>query len=76
MSAPEIVAMVAGLIAVLSAILGGLVWLVRAQISMQREFKPNGGSSFRDGLNRIQDDVRDIRNKVDDHIEWHLNDRK
>jgi hypothetical protein len=36
--------------------------------------KPNGGSSTKDQLNRIESDVREVRNKVDDHITWHLND--
>jgi len=58
----------------LSALLAGIIWLIRAQVAMQREFKPNGGSSTRDSLNRIEKDVREIRGKIDDHIEWHLND--
>jgi len=39
---------------------------------MQREFKPNGGSSVRDTLNEIRTDVREVRGKVDDHIQWHM----
>jgi hypothetical protein len=42
---------------------------------MQREFRPNGGSSTRDSLNRIEKDVREIRGKVDDHIEWHMDQK-
>jgi hypothetical protein len=66
--------MIVGGTAILSALLAGIIWLIRAQVSMQREFKPNGGSSTRDSLNRIEKDVREIRGKIDDHIEWHLND--
>jgi hypothetical protein len=47
---------------------------------IDQELHPNGGSSLRDAVNRIEknqveikDDARDIRNKIDDHIEWHLN---
>ena len=56
-----------------SALLAGLLWLIRAQISLQREFKPNGGTSTRDSLNRIEVDLRELRAKIDDHVQWHLN---
>lgn len=75
MEPAEIVAITVGVITVGSAILGGIVWLIRATLSMQREFKPNGGSSTRDALTRIENDVRDIRAKVDDHIDWHMDRR-
>ena len=55
-----------------SALLAGLLWLIRAQISLQREFKPNGGTSTRDSLNRIEGDLRELRKRIDDHVEWHL----
>jgi len=71
----EIIAIVVGVFAILSAILGGLMWVIRAQISMNREFKPNGGSSTRDTLNEIRTDVREIRGKLDDHIDWHMDRR-
>lgn len=48
-----------------SILMGGLVWLIKAQVSMQKEFKPNGGASTRDQLNRIEQ-------KIDNHIHWHL----
>jgi len=71
----EIIAVLVGGFAILSAILGGLLWVIRAQISMNREFKPNGGSSTRDTLNEIRTDVREIRGKLDDHIDWHMDRR-
>jgi hypothetical protein len=55
-----------------SALLAGLLWLIRAQVSLQREFKPNGGASTRDSLNRIEADLRELRGKIDGHVEWHL----
>lgn len=55
------------------AILAGLLWLIRAQIALQRSFEPNGGSSVKDQLNRIESEVRDVRHKVDEHITYHLN---
>ena len=43
------------------------------------ELHPNGGSSLRDAVNRIEkvqseikQDTKDLRDKVDGHIEWHL----
>ena len=75
MNPAEIIAIVVGVFAILSAILGGLMWVIRAQISMNREFKPNGGSSTRDTLNEIRTDVREIRGKLDDHIDWHMDRR-
>lgn len=47
--------------------------------SIQKELRPNGGSSVRDAIDRIaekqmeiQTDVREVRTRVDDHITWHL----
>lgn len=46
---------------------------------INQELHPNGGSSLRDAVNRIEksqeeikEDARDIREKIDDHIQWHL----
>ena len=75
MSAAEIIAIAVGVVSLLTAMTAGLAWLIRAQMAMQREFKPNGGSSTRDALNRIETDVREIRSKVDDHIDWHMDQR-
>jgi hypothetical protein len=72
MSAAEVIGISVGLFAILSAIAAGLLWVIKAQISMSREFRPNGGASTRDSLNRIETDVREIRGKVDDHIDWHM----
>jgi len=54
-----------------TSVLGGILWLIRAQLSMQREFRPNGGSSMRDAMNRIERDVRDVRYRMDKHIDNH-----
>jgi len=75
MNPAEIIGIVVACVSILTALLAGIVWLIRAQVAMQREFRPNGGSSTRDSLNRIEKDVREIRGKVDDHIEWHMDQR-
>lgn len=43
------------------------------------ELHPNGGSSLRDAVDRIADtqehlreDIAAVRDKIDDHIVWHL----
>ena len=46
---------------------------------VRKELKPNGGASVRDAIDRIaekqteiQRDVREVRQRLDDHISWHL----
>jgi beta-lactamase class A len=72
MSAPDVIGMVVAGTAIVSALLAGIIWLIRAQVAMQKQFQPNGGQSVRDSLNRIESDVRRVAEKVDDHIEWHM----
>lgn len=73
----------AALIAVVAVISLLRKWILGRLIadieSIQKELRPNGGSSVRDAIDRIADkqaeiqmDVRDVRNRVDDHITWHL----
>jgi hypothetical protein len=52
-----------------SIVLAALGWLIKANIHMSKEFKPNGGSSLRDQLNRIE-------TRLNDHIDWHLDKEK
>ena len=59
-------------IVIASALLAGLLWIIKAQVKLQAEFKPNGGASTRDSLNRIEGDLRELRKRIDDHVEWHL----
>ena len=72
MTPTEIAGLIAIAISISAALLAGLLWVIRAVIAMQKEFRPNGGSSTRDTLNEIRTDVRDIRSKVDNHIMWHV----
>lgn len=47
-------------------IVGALFFIIDARLSrMSREFKPNGGTSVRDQLNRIEA-------KLDGHLDWHI----
>jgi hypothetical protein len=73
MSTGEIISLVAVSLSIVTALLGGLLWVVKAQVqAMRKDLQPNGGSSTKDQLNRIESDVREVRNKVDDHITWHI----
>jgi hypothetical protein len=64
----EIIGIAVGAIAIVTAIITGLGWLIRSQLAMQKQFQPNGGQSVRDSLNRIEA-------KVDNHIDWHMDNR-
>jgi hypothetical protein len=61
------------LVILTTAVLGGVLWLIRAQLAMHKAFQPNGGSSVKDQLNRIEADLKDARRKLDEHIDYHLN---
>ena len=43
------------------ALFAGLGWIIRAQIAMSRQFTPNGGTSLRDAVNRLEKDAQDMR---------------
>jgi uncharacterized protein HemX len=43
------------------ALLAGLSWVIKAQISMSKQFTPNGGSSLRDAINRLEQDAQEMR---------------
>jgi hypothetical protein len=53
------------------ALLAGLLWIIRGQSAMSREFRPNGGASMKDAVNRIETDIRDVRNRIDNHVDNH-----
>jgi len=46
------------------ALLAGLSWIIRAQISMSKQFTPNGGSSLRDAVNRLEKDAHEMRQDI------------
>lgn len=62
---------IAALVTIAVAILAALMWLIRAQISLSREFQRNGGSSTKDALFRIERDLIQIRERLDSHIDTH-----
>ena len=73
MNATEILVLAGVAVAIVTTLLGGLLWVVNKQVAtLLAEHKPNGGSSMKDQLNRIESDVNKFSNKLDDHITWHL----
>jgi len=76
----------AALVAIIAALALGKKYLLgelRADLDdVRKELKPNGGASVRDAIDRIaekqgeiQTDVRELRQRLDDHIAWHLSDK-
>jgi hypothetical protein len=73
MSTAEILVLAGVATAIVTTLLGGLIWVVNKQVAtLLAEHKPNGGSSMKDQLNRIESDVNKFSSKLDDHITWHL----
>lgn len=50
-----------------------LFFIIDARVGkVVREFRPNGGSSLRDAIDRIEHKQDRIEQKIDDHVTWHL----
>ena len=77
----------AGVVVALTAISAGLVALYRLLTGslnkrldeVSSQLHRNGGSSLRDAVDRIEErqqlihtDVREVRQRLDDHLSWHL----
>jgi hypothetical protein len=61
-SPPEILTV----LSIAGVIVGVLFWIIDSRLNkVLREFKPNGGSSVKDQLDRIE-------SKIDGHLNWHL----
>ncbi len=77
----------ATIVVAVTAISGGLVALYRLLTGalnkrlddISSQLRRNGGTSLRDAVDRIEErtqvlhtDVRELRERLDDHISWHL----
>jgi hypothetical protein len=77
----------ATIVVAITAIAGGLVALYRLLTGalnkrlddISSQLRRNGGTSLRDAVDRIEErtqvlhtDVRELRERLDDHISWHL----
>ena len=57
-------------LSILGVVVAVIVFIIDSRVNrMYREMKPNGGSSLRDAVDRIE-------RKIDGHIQWHLEDDK
>tara|TARA_R110001606_G_scaffold333917_1_gene481753 strand:- start:542 stop:760 length:219 start_codon:yes stop_codon:yes gene_type:complete len=66
MNHTEVIVLAGVAVAIVTGLLGGLIWIVNKQVAtLLAEHKPNGGTSMKDQLNRIE-------KKVDNHIDWHM----
>lgn len=66
-------------VSIFAALMGGLIWIIKAVSAIQKQTERNGGSSMRDQIDRIekrqleiQQDVKDARIEFHSHIQWHL----
>ena len=57
MTANDWVAIAVGVCAVLTSLLVGLRWVIKSYLA---ELKPNGGSSMKDSINRLEKRVDDL----------------
>jgi hypothetical protein len=51
-------------VVIISGILAGILWMIRAQAAMSKQFQPNHGNSLRDSIDRIE---RRLDRHLDDH---------
>ena len=59
-------------ISITAMVLAALMWLIKAVSAIQHETKPNSGKSMRDSINRIEASVDRLNEKLDGHIDWHM----
>ena len=57
MTANEIIGIAVGVCAISTSLLVGLRWVIKSYL---QELKPNGGSSMKDQLNRLEQRVDDL----------------
>ena len=57
MTANEIIGIAVGVCAVSTSVLVGLRWVIKSYLA---ELKPNGGSSIKDQINRLEQRVDDL----------------
>lgn len=67
---------VLAVISIVAAAFAGLLWLINAVDAIKHETKPNSGQSLRDAVDRIESQVTKLNDKLDSHIDWHLNNKE
>ena len=73
-----LIAIVVSISTILSTLIVGVRWLVKHYFDeIKHELKPNSGKSIKDQVNRMEQDILDIKeeNKKGDHAHERLNDK-
>jgi hypothetical protein len=60
------------ILSITALVFAALMWLIKAVSAIQHETKPNSGLSMRDSIDRIENNVNKLNDKLDGHITWHL----
>lgn len=61
------------LIMIASTVVGCLWWVIKVKVDQViHETQPNSGESLRDAVDRIEASVSKLNDKLDGHIQWHL----
>lgn len=60
----NIIAMIVGIISIFTSILVGVRWMVRHYLKdIIHELTPNSGSSMKDQIGRVEEDMLDLKNQ-------------
>ena len=70
MSAQEWAAITVSILTIIAGITGGIKWLVKHYL---QELKPNGGSSIKDQVNRLESQYIRLEDKFDKILDILLN---
>lgn len=55
----------AAIVTIFSAVMAALLWIIRREVVIQKkEFRPNGGNSMRDVVNRIERNQDEIKKDI------------
>jgi CHASE1-domain containing sensor protein len=65
----------AGMSAIIVALITTLGAVLVAMFNSLRKENRQDHNVVRDKLERLGEDIKDIDNKLDDHIQWHLDDK-
>jgi hypothetical protein len=66
MSAIDTTALIVSICTIVAFVTGSIKWLTKHYFDeIRAEFKPNGGSSLRDQVNRLEDNHSRLESKID-----------
>ncbi len=70
----EIAALIVSIVTILTAVLGGVKWLVKHYFQeIKNELKPNSGSSLKDQVTRLETQHKELDKKIDKLTEFLIN---